>query len=114
MRYGAVGALGDAAGIPIIEDCCHSFGSKIDGRLCGTFGVFAFMSGQWNKPSRPAWAACCWSTTRRLADRVGQIIDTEAFAPGPLKNAILSAQILAHKLLVRPATAIAVMLLYRA
>ncbi len=100
-------------GIPIIEDCCHSFGSKIDGRLCGTFGVFAFMSGQWNKPFSTGLGGILLVNDASLADRVGQIIEQDAFAPGPLTNAILSAQILAHKLLVRPATAIAVMLLYR-
>ena len=101
-------------GVPIIEDCCHSFGSKIDGRLCSTFGAFAFMSGQWNKPFSTGLGGILLVNDDALADRVGQIIDRDAFIPGSLKNAVLSAQILAHKILVRPATAIAVMLLYRA
>jgi dTDP-4-amino-4,6-dideoxygalactose transaminase len=101
-------------GVPIIEDCCHSFGSKIDGRLCGTFGALAFLSGQWNKPFSTGLGGMLLVNDDALAGRVGQIIDKEAFRPGPLKNAVLSAQILAHKILVRPGTAIAVMLLYRA
>jgi perosamine synthetase len=103
-----------SSGIPIIEDCCHSFGSKIDGRLCGTFGAFAFMSGQWNKPFSTGLGGILLVNDDALADRVAQIVDRDALVPGPMKNAVLSAQILAHKLLVRPATAIAVMLLYRA
>jgi len=55
-----------AKGIPVIEDCCHVFGSRANGKLCGTMGDAAFFSGQWNKPfitglggvllvNRPEW-----------------------------------------------------------
>ncbi len=103
-----------ARGVPVIEDSCHAFGSKYAGRLCGGFGKFAFMSGQWNKPFSTGLGGILLVNDAELADRVAAIIDREAFTPGRLRNAILSAQILAHKLLVRPATAIAVMFLYRA
>ena len=49
-----------------------------------------------------------------LADRVGRLIDREASSPGWGKNLLLDAQIRAHRLLVRPATAVAIMSLYRA
>jgi perosamine synthetase len=101
-------------GVPVVEDGCHAFGSKIDGRLCGTFGAFAFMSGQWNKPFSTGLGGMLLVNDDALADRVAEIVETEAFVPGAIKNLVLSAQIIAHKLLVHPSTAIAVMLLYRA
>ena len=46
----AIGAWASHRKVKIIEDSCHAFGSRVNGRLCGTFGAFSFMSGQWNKP----------------------------------------------------------------
>jgi perosamine synthetase len=100
-------------GIPVVEDCCHVFGSRPKGRLCGTFGSFAFMSGQWNKPFSTGLGGMLLVNDLALADRVEQIIQDEAFVPGPLNNLILSVQILAHKMLVRPSTAARLMALYR-
>ena len=72
------------------------------------------MSGQWNKPFSTGLGGILLVNDAELADRVAAIIDREAFTPGRLKTRFSPAQILAHKLLVRPATAIAVMFLYRA
>ena len=56
----AIGDWTSRRGIPSIEDCCHSFGTKTNGRLCGTFGKFAFMSGQWNKPFSTGLGGMLW------------------------------------------------------
>lgn len=37
-------------GLPLIEDCCHTYASSYDGRTVGTFGVGAFYSFEWGKP----------------------------------------------------------------
>jgi len=37
-------------GIPVIEDCCHTYHSKYKGRLTGAFGVASFYSFEWGKP----------------------------------------------------------------
>lgn len=37
-------------GIPLIEDCCHTYASRFAGRLVGEFGVGAFYSFEWGKP----------------------------------------------------------------
>ena len=37
-------------GIPVIEDCCHTFLSSVAGQRVGTFGVGAFYSFEWGKP----------------------------------------------------------------
>ena len=34
----------------LIEDCCHSFGSSIDGKISGSWGVASFNSFEWGKP----------------------------------------------------------------
>lgn len=101
-------------GIPVIEDCCHTFGTRIDGRLSGTFGAFAFMSGQWTKPFSTGLGGMLLVNDAQLAGRVEEIVRQEGSSPGPLKNMLLQAQILAFQLLVRPSTAARMTAGYRA
>jgi len=42
--------VADKAGIPIIEDCCHTFVSTYKGKMVGSFGVGSFYSFEWGKP----------------------------------------------------------------
>jgi dTDP-4-amino-4,6-dideoxygalactose transaminase len=102
-----------ARSIPVIEDCCHTFGSRYQGRLCGTFGRFAFMSGQWNKPFSTGLGGMLLVHDAEVADRVAHIIATEGHDPGWLKNAVLHAQIVAYRAMVRPGTAMLLTSLYR-
>lgn len=37
-------------GVPIIEDCCHTFSSTYEGQRVGSFGVASFYSYEWGKP----------------------------------------------------------------
>ena len=37
-------------GVPVIEDCCHTYDSRINNQLVGTFGAAAFYSFEWGKP----------------------------------------------------------------
>ncbi len=104
----------DSRGIPLIEDCCHTFGTPIGGRLCGTFGAFAFLSGQWSKPFSTGLGGMLLVNEPALADRVGRLIDEEAATPGRWKSLLLGAQILAHRGLVRPRTAGRITECYRA
>ncbi len=100
-------------GIPIVEDCCHAFGSRYQGRLCGTLGRFAFMSGQWNKPFSTGLGGLLLVSDSALAARVEEIFRRDAAVPGRLKNLFLLGQIFAHKLLVRPTTAMTITTVYR-
>jgi dTDP-4-amino-4,6-dideoxygalactose transaminase len=104
----------DSQGIPLIEDCCHTFGTQSGDRLCGTFGAFAFLSGQWSKPFSTGLGGMLLVNDLALANRVGRLIDEEAAVPGRLKSLLLGAQILAHRWLVRPRTAGRITELYRA
>ena len=107
-------AWASGRGIPLVEDCCHAFGPRFQGRLCGTFGRFAFLSGQWNKPFSTGLGGLLLVNEPALADRVANIVESEASVPGPLKNMLLKAQILAFNLFVEPTTAMRLTTLYRA
>ena len=112
-----MGAIGDWAatrGIAIVEDSCHTFGTRVNGRLCGTFGKFAFMSGQWNKPFSTGLGGILLVNDPDLAQKVQVLIHEEARWPGPLRNLLLSLQIVAYDRLVTPRTAAGITALYRA
>jgi dTDP-4-amino-4,6-dideoxygalactose transaminase len=44
-----------SAGIPIIEDCAHTLGGRIDGAHVGTLGDAAFFSFNYDKPVPLGW-----------------------------------------------------------
>jgi len=110
----AIGAWASHRKVKIIEDSCHAFGSRVNGRLCGTFGAFSFMSGQWNKPFSTGLGGMLLVNEPALAERVARLMDQEAKRPGWLANAVLMCQIAAHDALVRPSTAMMLAPLYRA
>lgn len=100
--------------IPLIEDCCHTFGARVRGQLCGTLGAFAFMSGQWNKPFSTGLGGILLVNDPSLADNVRRIVREKAHQPGLLRNLMFRIQIAAFELLVRPRTAARITRLYRA
>jgi perosamine synthetase len=110
----AVEAWAARKNVPIIEDCCHTLGTTINGRLCGTFGRFAFMSGQWNKPFSTGLGGMLLVNDSGLAEKVQQIVDRELKQPGPMANIVLRLQIAVYDMLVRPSTAMLMTFAYRA
>lgn len=106
-------AWADAEEVSVIEDCCHTFGVRVEGRLCGTFGRFAFMSGQWNKPFSTGLGGILLVNDPSLADEVSQLLDNEARQVGFLSNLFLSAQIRAFETLVTPRTTARITRFYR-
>jgi len=42
--------IAEKKGIPVIEDCCHTFNSSYKGKAIGTFGIGSFYSYEWGKP----------------------------------------------------------------
>ncbi len=99
-------------GIPIIEDCCHAFGSKNRGRLCGTFGVGAFFSGQWNKPFSTGLGGMLLVNDESLVPAVNRLY-TNAIKPGKKEERLLSLQIKAYRTFVTPRTTAAITIAYR-
>jgi dTDP-4-amino-4,6-dideoxygalactose transaminase len=109
----AVLAWAERHRIPVIEDCCHSFGTRVGQRLCGTFGAFAFMSGQWNKPFSTGLGGILLVNDLSLAERVERLIQAEARVPGAARNLFLALQIVAYGMVVSPRTSGRITRLYR-
>jgi perosamine synthetase len=98
--------------VPIIEDCCHAFGSKYKGRLCGTFGVASFFSGQWNKPFSSGLGGMVLINEASLVPKMENVYaqtDDVTF----LENIRLKVQIIAYNLIVSPRTNALITQLYR-
>ena len=111
---GAIGDWAERRGIPIVEDCCHSFGTRINGRLCGAFGKLAFMSGQWNKPFSTGLGGMLLVNDAALADSIERLVENELKEPSWSTNLLLQCQLAAYDVLVRPATVMLMTLVYRA
>ncbi len=98
---------------PVIEDCCHVFASSWRGQRCGTFGDFAFFSGQWNKFFSSGLGGFLYTQSSDLATKTEKLLE-EAPMPGALSSLRFALQIMAYDLLVTPSTEALVTRLYRA
>ncbi|MFH0921322.1 MAG: DegT/DnrJ/EryC1/StrS family aminotransferase [Fibrobacterota bacterium] len=98
--------------LPIIEDSCHAFGSRWNGKLCGTFGVGAFFSGQWNKPFSTGLGGILLVNDANLLPEVERLYQT-AILPSMAAELRLWLQIKAYNTLVRPQTNALMTCLYR-
>jgi len=97
-------ALAGRRGIPVVEDCCLALGSTYRGRLCGTFGVAAYWSFQWNKPFTTGIGGMATTSDAHLAERIERLCGEELRRPSVPAAAVLSAQRLVYRLLVYPRT----------
>lgn len=102
----------DKNNISVIEDCCHAFGSRYKGRLCGTFGMASFFSGQWNKPFSSGLGGILLVNEKSLLQNLNSIYD-QAVGVSFLENMRLKAQIIAYNSVVTPRTNVLVTDLYR-
>lgn len=48
-RIDEIMKIGEKYGIPVIEDAAEGFGSRFDGKICGTFGKYGVLSFNGNK-----------------------------------------------------------------
>lgn len=96
-------AIADRAGMPLVEDCCLSLGSRYAGRMTGTFGLAAFFSFQWNKPYTSGLGGMAVTSDRQLAARL-EALQAEAIKPGRAELAVLAAQLGVYRSLVYPKT----------
>lgn len=49
-QMGPIREILEERGLPLIEDCCHTYASTYVNQVVGTFGVGAFYSFEWGKP----------------------------------------------------------------
>jgi len=91
-------------GVPVIEDCCLALGSAYKGKRCGTFGLAAYWSFQWNKPFTTGIGGLATTSDSGLAARIRTICEAELHRP-PAKSALmLTAERLAYRTLIFPRT----------
>ncbi len=88
-------------GLPVIEDCCHTLASKIDGQRVGTFGAAAFYSYEWGKPIVAGLGGSATANHPELFERLEK--EHQSLGnPGLLPQLKLEAQYLAYWALYRP------------
>ena len=99
--YGLPGAvkelrqIADGRGVALIEDCCHTFGGRLDGQLLGTFGKAAVFSSQWNKPFSTGLGGLALVHDQELARRVKA--EQSSYATPPCKAVfMLASQLLVY------------------
>ena len=100
-------------GIPVIEDCCLALGSTYKGKRCGTFGVAAYWSFQWNKPFTTGIGGMVTTDDARLAEEIGRLCREELRKPPTRAALMLGAQRMAYRLLIYPRTTALATALFR-
>jgi len=103
-RMDAIMDIAGRHGLPVVEDCCLAMGSTFRGKLCGTFGLAAYWSFQWNKPFTTGIGGMATTADAALAGRIDELCCRYMLAPPVVAAAMLSLQRLAYRLLVRPRT----------
>lgn len=101
----AISDLTGRHGIPVIEDCCLAPGSRYKGRLCGSFGLAAYWSFQWNKTFTTGIGGMATTRDASLAWRIEELTRRHLGRPGAWAQGMLALQRLIHGLVVYPATA---------
>lgn len=87
----------------LIEDCCHSITSTLDGRRVGSFGVGGFTSFEWGKELIVGVGGAAWANDPAVARRLAQHWSTLG-TPSAVIAARQSIQLHAFHLLYRPTT----------
>jgi perosamine synthetase len=98
-----ISAIAERAGVPVVEDCCLSLGSRYGGRMTGTLGLAAYFSFQWNKPYTSGLGGMAVTSDGQLAARL-EALQAEAIRPRRSELAVLAAQLGVYRALVYPKT----------
>ena len=90
------GVLEIARGVPVVEDCAHVLGSRLEGRPVGSFGTAAIFSYEWGKPVVAGVGGAAVVNDAALAERMR--IQYGSFTDPPLRReVVMSGQYLAHR-----------------
>ncbi len=93
----------DMQGVPLIEDCCHTFASELSDQLVGTFGVGAFYSFEWGKPIIAGVGGSAILNDPVLRSKVKDAYD-QCGQPSKMRQLKVQAQYAVFNLLYRPST----------
>jgi len=96
--------IGRRRGLPVIEDCCLSLGSTYKGRLCGTMGVAAYWSFQWNKPFTMGLGGVACTADRELAGRIESLCAESLVRPSAKTAGMLALQRTIYRAFIYPRT----------
>lgn len=100
----AIMNIADKNDIPIIEDCCHAFGSKYKGKTVGTFGKAAYFSSQWNKHFTTGLGGMAIVSDMELAEKITSLCEKELCQPSRKELMLLAAQLAVYRAFVYPRT----------
>ncbi len=89
------------AGLPVIEDCCHTLASTYKGETVGGFGVAGFYSYEWGKPIVAGIGGAAVVNDPGLRQRVHGAYENYRI-PGMTRLARIQLQYYAFGLLYRP------------
>lgn len=87
--------------VPIIEDCCHTYLSSLDGKPAGTFGIASFYSFEWGKPLVLGAGGAAVTEDRDLQRRVETRL-CDFVRPDLIKRTKLLLQFFGFLVLYRP------------
>lgn len=90
--------------LPIIEDCCLALGSTYRGQRCGTFGMAAYWSFQWNKPFTTGVGGMVTTDDDDLAAEIRKLRDAEMQPVGSKAATALACQRLVYRTTIWPRT----------
>jgi dTDP-4-amino-4,6-dideoxygalactose transaminase len=88
-------------GIPIIEDCCHSFVSAYKGKTIGNFGVASFYSFEWGKPIVVGIGGSAVINDSTIRDAIRKSYACYK-SPSFIRQVKIQAQYIAFRILYRP------------
>lgn len=95
----AICALADERGVPVIEDCAHALGARVDGRSVGAFGRAALFSLEATKAVAAFGGGVCTTADDALAAAIRALLAGRRRREGPaVRKAIVK---LAEEIVVR-------------
>lgn len=107
-----IAAVTAARGLPLIEDCAHAFGARIDGRPAGSFGTAALFSLEVQKPVAAFGGGLLATASDDLFAAANGRLDQRQPTPWPATRKALMKSV--EELAVRsPAYGLAARLMFR-
>lgn len=100
-------------GIPVVEDCCVAVRSTYKGTLCGTYGVAAYWSFQWNKAFTAGIGGMATTDDGELAGKIETICREQLRLPSSKAALVLSVQRFFYRLFIYPRTSGAATAVFR-
>lgn len=99
--------------LPLVEDCAHTIGSRVDGQTVGTFGDAAFYSYEAAKPVFAGIGGSAISNSEELTQTLQAAYHNYVYPPASAQLET-AALVLAHRIAYRPSTYWTVRSLFRA